>query len=97
MAAMTCLIVHLPFPTSKSKTIVQFQTVDVPGVIHDVPLKSIKDICLGPRHELLVVNCCFVLSRPVLVCFFHLLGPGRTIQTKHTPVDLAAAPRSRHL
>ncbi|CAE7559450.1 RAB23 [Symbiodinium natans] len=29
------------------------------GVIHDVPLKSIKDIC-----------------------------PGRTIQTKHTPVDL---------
>ena len=72
---MTCLIVHLPFPTSKSKTIVQFQTVDVPGVIHDVPLKSIKDICLGPRHELLVVNCCFVLSRPVLVCFFSSPRP----------------------
>eukprot|EP00439_Symbiodinium_sp_Y106_P041749 s1826_g5.t1 len=48
---------HLPSLTSQ--TTLQMQTIDVPGVIHDVPLKSIKDIC-----------------------------PGRTIQTKHTPVDL---------
>lgn len=57
----------------------------VAGVIHDVPLKSIKDLCRTPRAR----SKKTVLWGPMkqtAAC----RGPGKSIQTRYTPVDLVA-------